>query len=104
MVRLLVLYGTPTDTAAFDKHYADVHIPLAKKIPNLIRYTLSRNLTMVAGDPPLYLVAELDFADMPTAQAALQSPGGHAAARDVHDNLAPICPAISNLLYEVAEA
>jgi hypothetical protein len=30
MVRFLVLYDTPEDPAVFDKHYSEVHIPLAK--------------------------------------------------------------------------
>jgi len=31
MVRFLVLYDPPEDPAAFDKHYTEVHIPLAKQ-------------------------------------------------------------------------
>ena len=31
MAQLLVMYKTPKDTAAFDKHYSEKHIPLAKK-------------------------------------------------------------------------
>ncbi len=30
MVKLTVLYGHPTDPAAFDRHYQEVHIPLAR--------------------------------------------------------------------------
>jgi hypothetical protein len=30
MVRFLVLYDTPEDPEVFDKHYSEVHIPLAK--------------------------------------------------------------------------
>ena len=33
MAEVVVLYKTPKDPAAFDKHYAETHIPLAKKIP-----------------------------------------------------------------------
>jgi uncharacterized protein (TIGR02118 family) len=29
------MYKTPRDAAAFDKHYAEKHIPIAKKIPGL---------------------------------------------------------------------
>lgn len=31
MARLLVMYKTPRDTAAFDKHYFEKHVPIAKK-------------------------------------------------------------------------
>jgi uncharacterized protein (TIGR02118 family) len=33
MAQVGVMYKTPKDTAAFDKHYAENHIPLANKIP-----------------------------------------------------------------------
>ena len=42
MASLVVLYKTPKDPAAFDKHYSEKHIPLAKKIPGLRRYEISR--------------------------------------------------------------
>ena len=35
MAQLVVMYKTPRDAAAFDKHYAEKHIPIAKKIPGL---------------------------------------------------------------------
>ena len=50
MVRFLVLYDTPADPEAFDRHYRDVHIPLAKQLPGLRRYTVSRNHGAVRGD------------------------------------------------------
>lgn len=34
MVKLILLYGPPTDAAAFEDHYANTHVPLAAKIPN----------------------------------------------------------------------
>jgi uncharacterized protein (TIGR02118 family) len=39
--RLLGLYHKPKDAAEFDKHYREVHIPLAKKLPNVRKYTVS---------------------------------------------------------------
>jgi uncharacterized protein (TIGR02118 family) len=82
MVRFLVLYNTPDDPEAFDRHYRDVHIPLAKKLPGLRRYTVSRGTTTVRGQS-FYLVAELDWDDMESMQAAFASPEGKAAAEDV---------------------
>ena len=32
MVKLIVLYGHPTDPAAFEKYYTDVHMPIAAQI------------------------------------------------------------------------
>jgi uncharacterized protein (TIGR02118 family) len=97
MVRLLVLYNPPEDAAAFDKHYNEIHIPLAKQLPGLIRYTISRNLAVNAQ---YYLIAELDWADMASAQAALGSPEGAASAADVAEFATT---GASTLLFEVAE-
>lgn len=83
MVRFLVLYGRPDDPEAFDRHYRDVHIPLARDLPGLRRYTISRDATSVRGGEPYYLVAELDWDDMPALQRAFQSPEGQATAADV---------------------
>ncbi len=58
MVRFLVLYQPPTDTEAFDKHYFEVHVPLAKRLPGLRRYTVSRNPSQLRGPGPYHLVAE----------------------------------------------
>jgi uncharacterized protein (TIGR02118 family) len=59
VVRFIVLWqDTPTDTEAFDRHYREVHIPLANKMPGLRRYSLSRNVAQVRGEPA-YCLAEL---------------------------------------------
>ena len=52
MVRFLVLYNTPQDPAAFERHYRDVHIPLTKKLPGLRRYTIGRHAKLIRGDEP----------------------------------------------------
>jgi len=82
---------------AFDKYYNEIHIPLAKQLPGLVRYTISRNL---AANAPYYLIAELDWADMASAQAALRSPVGAACAADVAKFATTGAP---SLLFEVAE-
>ena len=83
MVRFLVLYDKPRDPEAFERHYRDVHIPLAKKLPGLRRYTISRNVAPVRGGDVYYLVAELDWDDRAALQRAFQSPEGQATAADV---------------------
>ena len=42
MARMVVIYKTPRDIAAFDKDYYEVHVPLAKKLPGLRRYEVSQ--------------------------------------------------------------
>ena len=84
MARLVVMYKTPKDAAAFDKYYAETHIPLAKKIPGLRKYEVSRGpIATPAGPSNLHLVAILEFDDLAAIQAAFGSPEGRAAAADV---------------------
>jgi uncharacterized protein (TIGR02118 family) len=84
MASLLVLYKTPKDTAAFDKYYFEKHIPIAKKIPGLRKYRVTKGPVMMPGGPSAFhLIADLQFDDMAAIQAAFASPEGQAAAADV---------------------
>ncbi len=72
------------DPAAFDKHYFEVHSPLAKKMPGLVRCEIERvKGTPVPGTDTPYLAAHLYFKDMPALQAAMKSDEGKAAAKDL---------------------
>ena len=84
MARLVVLYKTPTDAAAFDKYYAETHIPIAKKIPGLRRYEVSRGRVVTPGGPSsFHLIATLHFDNLAAIQQAFASPEGQAAGGDV---------------------
>ncbi|GAP37203.1 EthD family reductase [Piscinibacter sakaiensis] len=102
MATLLVLYKRPADPAAFDAYYQATHVPLARALPGLRRYTLSRGpVAGAAGDPGLYLVATLDFDSMDALRAALASPEGQAAAGDL-GNFAQA--GVELLMFETADA
>jgi uncharacterized protein (TIGR02118 family) len=84
MARLLVMYKTPRDAAAFDKHYKEKHIALAKKIPGVTKYEISKGAVATPGGPaPYHLIAILHFDDMAAIQKAFASPEGQAAVTDV---------------------
>jgi uncharacterized protein (TIGR02118 family) len=102
LVRLLVLYDKPSNEREFDRHYREVHIPLAKKLPGLRRYTISRNGQGIRGEAH-YLVAELDWDDMDALQKAFQSAEGQAAGQDVTDHLSRLSPGIRSMAYPVEE-
>lgn len=42
VAKLVVMYHHPTDRAAFDRYYADIHAPLAKRQPRLQSFTISK--------------------------------------------------------------
>jgi uncharacterized protein (TIGR02118 family) len=84
MAQLVVTYKTPNDPAAFDKYYAENHIPLAKRLPGLRKYQLSKGaVASPAGASGIHLIATLTFDDMAAIQAAFASDAGKAAAADV---------------------
>ena len=99
MARMLVIYKTPRDPAAFDEHYFDVHIPLAKKLPGLRKYEVSRGpITALAGDDA-YLVGTLHFDDLAALHDAFASDVGKACAAD-RKKFAPDPSAFQMLLFE----
>lgn len=85
--RFVVMYETPSDVDAFERHYNDVHIPLAKQYPGLRRYTRSHKPAVVIGEP-CYMVVMLDWDDMAALQAALGSEIGQRTSQDATTNLA----------------
>ncbi len=84
MARLVVIYKTPKDAAAFDEHYFGTHVPLAKEIPGLRKFEVSQGLVATpAGPSGFHLVATLHFDDMAAIQKAFASAEGQAATADV---------------------
>ena len=103
MVRFIVFWkNTPTDVNAFERHYREVHIPLARKLAGLRRYTLSRNASGVGGEEPHYRIAELDWDDMASLRRAFESPEGRAVAEDVA-KLAELSPDPQSEIYELED-
>jgi uncharacterized protein (TIGR02118 family) len=81
---MVVLYKTPKDAAAFDKHYFETHVPIAHKLPGLKKFEVTQGTVLSpGGDPGIHRIAILHFDNMAAIQAAFASPEGQAAAADV---------------------
>jgi uncharacterized protein (TIGR02118 family) len=88
-VKLVVLYTHPEDADAFNRHYLDVHMPLAGKIPGLQRAETGRISTALDGGEHTYFrVAELYFADQEALGKGFASDEGKATAAD-YQQIAP---------------
>ena len=84
MAKLFAVYQQPKDPAAFDSHYFNKHVPLAKTIPGLKSYEVTKGDVMgMAGKHGVYLVATLEFESMAAIGAAMASPQGQATAADL---------------------
>ncbi|SEG59582.1 conserved hypothetical protein [Bryocella elongata] len=103
MVRLLILYEMPLDEAAFLKHFHEVHIPLARKVPGIRRHFFGHQPMLIRGSVPVFLVEGFDFDDMDAFGAAARSPHGLVSAQDITDNLQPLSPGMRSMVYEVIE-
>jgi uncharacterized protein (TIGR02118 family) len=83
MYRVTVCYGKPTDPAAFDDHYAQVHAPLVLQVPGLSGYSSGRCGSLDRSEPAYYYAAFLDFATEADYRTGLGSPEMGKAAADV---------------------
>jgi uncharacterized protein (TIGR02118 family) len=83
-----VIYQAPKDTAAFEKYYADTHVPLvvnSQKDIGFTRAELTRfNSNLDGSKPARYRQAELYFPSLTAAKQGLATP----AFKKVGDDLA----------------
>ena len=82
MARMLVIYRTPKDVEAFDRHYFDIHAPLAKKLPGLRKYEISDGPIATVLGADVHRIGTLYFDDLQAIQKAFVSPEGQAAGAD----------------------
>lgn len=84
MAKLFAVYQHPADPAAFDDYYFSKHVPLAKTLPGLKSYEVTRGDVMgMGGKHGVYLIAVLEFESMAAIGAAMASPEGQATAADL---------------------
>jgi uncharacterized protein (TIGR02118 family) len=84
-VRLIALYATPEDPAAFDAHYRDVHAPIVRRYPELRDLRLTRADGVAGREPAFYLMAEMTFDSRTDLDAALVSDAGVESGRDLRN-------------------
>jgi uncharacterized protein (TIGR02118 family) len=80
--KLVVLYPAPKDADAFEKVYADEHVPMVtpENFPGITRFIGTRILGTPDGSPaPFHRMAELHFPSMEALQKAAASPGAQKA-------------------------
>lgn len=84
MIKLTVLYGHPTDPAAFEDYYANTHLPISAKIKGFEKVELTKFLSAPDGSfAAHYRMAEFWFTGTEALQAAMSSPEGQATAADL---------------------
>lgn len=74
--KIFVLFGKPTDPKLFDKQYWEDHIPIAKQMPGLRKYSVHKVLAPPKGEPAFYQIVELEFDNMQSLKNATASQAG----------------------------
>lgn len=101
--QMLVIFKTPADKEAFDKHYMEIHAPLAKKLPGLRKYEVNDNkILSVAAQIDTYFIVNLYFDSMDAMRSAFASPEGKACAAD-RKKLVPNDADVQIYLFETKE-
>jgi uncharacterized protein (TIGR02118 family) len=82
--KLIALYSEPDNREEFDKLYFETHVPLAQKLPGLARLEVAKvTENMMGGESPYYMIAELHFDSVEDLKAAMGSPEGRAAGKNL---------------------
>ena len=81
MVKLMILFRKSSDASFQDRYHQN--LALMEKMPGIRRRAVSIVHGSPEGTAPFERVLELYFDDRDTLQAALRSPEGQAAGRDL---------------------
>ena len=100
MAKMTVIYKTPKDIEFFERHYFEVHVPLAKQLPGLIKYEINDGpIASTTGHADTYRIANLYFESMQAMRNAFGSEIGQKCAAD-RKVLAPNNEDVQIYLYE----
>ena len=84
MIKATVLYGHPTDPAAFEKYYNSTHMAIVGKTKGIVKAELTKMLPNPDGSAPAYYrMAELYFNGPAEIQQAMSSAEGQAMVADL---------------------
>jgi uncharacterized protein (TIGR02118 family) len=76
MFKFVTLYRQVDDEIALDEFFSGTHLPLAERLPGLVRRELSRVRGKPGGPSRYYLMFELYFDSAADFYGALESPTG----------------------------
>ena len=100
MAQMIVIHKMPKNVAAFDRHYFEVHVPLARQLPGLRKLETSRGpIISLYGASEAHLVATLYFDSLSDINAAIMSGPGRTCAAD-RQQLIPRAHEVQMFLFD----
>lgn len=90
MLKFVALWNLPEgmNEEEFEHWYEETHIPDARRIPGLRRYTVNRAPAAKRGEQRYYRMAELSFDSLEAVEKAMESPEWRHAFADARDKIA----------------
>jgi len=83
MAQMIVIYRALKNPSAFDRHYFQAHVPLARQLPGLRSCEISRGpIISLYGAVEAHLISTLHFDSLSDLNAAFTSECGRACAAD----------------------
>ncbi|KGX92542.1 hypothetical protein N781_14475 [Pontibacillus halophilus JSM 076056 = DSM 19796] len=73
MAKIMVIYQQPTDVEGFEKHYQEVHMPLAQQVKGVVNASVNKVQQALGTEMNLYQIVEIEFNSMEDLQTAMQS-------------------------------
>lgn len=83
MYKLIAIYKMPSDIESFEKHYNEVHAPLAAKVPHLVELRINKIQGTPKGPSDLLMIAEMVFKNKDDFKLAMKSPENADAGKDL---------------------
>jgi len=94
MAKLIALYKSPQDPAAFEDAYFNTHLPLIAKVPGLQNTRVTRITRTLSGEG-FYMLAEMSFLDKEALKNGMRSPEMTAAG----ENLNSFAAGLATLMF-----
>jgi uncharacterized protein (TIGR02118 family) len=82
MAKLIMMYEKPKDIEGFENHYFNVHVPLGRKMPYIMKESIQRVVHSQNTELQLYLIVELEFESVDAIHQSLASPEARACEED----------------------
>jgi uncharacterized protein (TIGR02118 family) len=106
MYKLYAVWTPPNLGAeeAFERHYTEVHLPLAASIPGVRALVATRTADSLGdGEGALHRITELWFDDRAAMEAAEASPEGEATIKDAVEIQERFGASLTSVAGEAAE-
>jgi uncharacterized protein (TIGR02118 family) len=74
MIKFIGFWSQPNDPDEYERHYAEVHMPLAAAVPGVADIVLTRAAQGLGGEPPsFYRAVEMAFQSEQDLERAMTS-------------------------------